>query len=87
MKRSASERSVMITIHVYCSYKLSPVGFQYGVLQYPPDPGGDYIPLSQPEENASTSFVKAAFTHGFITEARGKIPDSNACVFLVKRYR
>ena len=76
----------MITIHVYCSYRLSPVGYHYGVLRYPVSGGGDYCALASPEESPATRFVKTAFDNGFITKVIGKIPDSNSYVFLVKRY-
>lgn len=76
----------MITIHIYCSYRLSPVGYHYGVLRYPVSGGGDYCALAPPEESPATRFVKTAFDHGFITDVRGKISASNSYVFLVKRY-
>ena len=76
----------MITIHAYCSYRLSPVGYHYGVLRYPVSGGGDYCALAPPEESPATRFVKTAFDNGFITNVSGKIPDSNSYVFLVKRY-
>lgn len=76
----------MITIHAYCSYRLSPVGYHYGVLRYPVSGGGDYCALAPPEESPATRFVKTAFDHGFITDVRGKISGAESYVFLVKRY-
>lgn len=76
----------MITIHAYCSYRLSPVGYHYGVLRYPVSGGGDYCALAPPEESPATRFVKTAFDNGFITNVRGKIPGTESYVFLVKRY-
>ena len=76
----------MITIHAYCSYRLSPVGYRYGVLRYPVSGGGDYCALAPPEESPAMRFVKTAFDNGFITNVRGKIPGTESYVFLVKRY-
>ena len=76
----------MITIHAYCSYRLSPVGYHYGVLRYPVSGGGDYCALAPPEKSPATRFVKTAFDNGFISNVRGKIPGTESYVFLVKRY-
>ena len=77
----------MITLHVYCSYRLSPVGYQYGVLRYPVSGGDNYCALAPPEANPATRFVKTAFDYGFITNVQGKVPNSNSYVFLVKHYQ
>ena len=77
----------MTAIHVYCSYRLSPVGYQYGVLRCPASGNGNAGNLSPPEKNSVTDFVTKAFDHGFITGVSGKIPvsDSSRYILLVKK--
>ena len=77
----------MITIHAYCSYRLSPVGYQYGILRYPASGSGSAGNLSPPGQNFVTDFVTKAFDNGFITGVSGKVPvpDLSRYLLLVKK--
>ena len=39
-----------MTVYTYCSYKLSPVGFQIGKFKYDEDKREDIIPDTNPEK-------------------------------------
>ena len=68
-------------IYVYCSYKLSPVGFQPGVIEYDPDAVDDYIPKNEP----LNKFVMTAFGEGIVKRAFGLMPGTSKYIYVVKQ--
>lgn len=67
-------------VHVYASYKRSPVGFQLGSFSY----------VKDQMENYALSFCQGSkiiyniFEQDFITKAYGRFPCSNSYLFLIK---
>lgn len=76
----------MIVVHVYCSYKLSPIGFAYGTFKYSPDNSSDekYYFLSQENNN---TFVRNSFESGIIRRVYGKIPNKKKYIFLIRKLK
>lgn len=75
----------MITVHVFCSYKLSSLGFQYGTFVYSPDESGDYYYLS---DQYKIPFISTSFNYDLIRRVCGKLPletDNNNYIFLFKK--
>lgn len=72
----------MITLHIYCSYKLSTGGFQYGTFQFTPQSNGTRYFLT--EEN-KLEIVSTAFDYSYIKKIKGKIPQKDSYLFLLKK--
>lgn len=71
----------MIRVHTYCSYKLSPSGFQYGAFDITNDSNEDMYYLSDKNKD---SIVSSAFNYGIVKRLKGKIPKKNTFIFLFK---
>lgn len=67
-------------VHVYASYKRSPVGFQLGSFSYIKDQMENYT-LSFCQDS---KIIYEIFEQDFITEACGRLPHSNNNLFLIK---
>lgn len=74
----------MIIIHVYCSYKSSPIGFAYGSYEYS---AAKDTPFYYLNNNNNNSFVLSSFEDGRIRRTCGKIPDSMKYIFLVRKIK
>lgn len=73
----------MIKAYIYCSYKLSPVGFKLGVIDITNNQTDDFIPEYKNIDN----FIKNAFYQGMIKCVFGKIPQNNRYTVLIKKLR
>lgn len=71
----------MIRVHTYCSYKLSPSGFQYGTFDITDDTNDGMYYLSDKNKD---SVVSSAFNYGIVKRLKGKIPKKNTFIFLFK---
>ena len=74
----------MIIVHVYCSYKSSPIGFAYGTFEFMPDNDDANYYLSNANKN---QFVLSSFEDGKIRRASGKCPGSSKYLFLVRKLK
>lgn len=74
----------MIIIHVYCSYKSSPIGFAYGSYEYSPAKEASFYCLNNEHNN---SFVLSSFEDGKIRRACGKLPKSERYIFLIRKIK
>ncbi len=75
----------MITVHVFCSYKLSSSGFQYGTFVYNPDESGECYYLS---DNYKIPFVSTSFNYDLVKRVCGKLPmntNNENYIFLFKK--
>lgn len=72
----------MIIVHTYCSYKLSPSGFQYGTFVVKTDENEDMYYLS---DDRTDNIVSSAFDYSIIKRLKGRIPDKNTFVYLFKK--
>lgn len=72
----------MIRVHTYCSYKLSPSGFQYGTFNVTDDVTEGMYYLS--DENKD-SIVSSAFDYSIVKRLKGRIPKKNTFIFLFKK--
>ncbi len=75
----------MITVHVFCSYKLSSSGFQYGTFVYNPDENGEYYYLS---DQYKSSFISTSFNYDLVRRVCGKLPadtSNQSYIFLFKK--
>lgn len=67
----------MIRVHTYCSYKLSPSGFQYGTFDIIDDPKEGMYYLSDENKN---SIVSSAFDYSIVKRLKGKLPKKNTFI-------
>ena len=74
----------MLKTYIYCSYKLSPVGFQLGTIEYSESPKKEYY---IPTHNDITPFVATAFEQGLVKSIYGKIPSTEPAryIFMIKK--
>lgn len=72
----------MIRVHAYCSYKLSPSGFQYGTFDITDDVNEEMYYLSDENKDA---IVSSAFDYSIVKRLKGKIPKKSTYVFLFKK--
>ncbi len=75
----------MITVHVFCSYKLSSSGFQYGTFVYNPDGNGKYYYLS---DQYKIPFISTSFNYDLVRRVCGRLPavtDNQNYIFLFKK--
>ena len=72
----------MIRVHSYCSYKLSPSGFQYGTFEITDDAAGDMYYLSDEKKDF---IVSSAFDYGIVKRLKGKLPKKHTFIFLFKK--
>lgn len=72
----------MIRVHAYCSYKLSPSGFQYGTFDITDDENEGMYYLSDDNKDA---IVSSAFDYSIVKRLKGKIPNKSTFVFLFKK--
>ena len=72
----------MIRVHAYCSYKLSPSGFQYGTFDITDDVNEGMYYLSDDNKDA---IVSSAFDYSIVKRLKGKIPNKSTFVFLFKK--
>ena len=72
----------MIIVHTYCSYKLSPSGFQYGTFEITDNESEDMYYLSDEKKD---SIVSSAFDYGIVKRLKGKLPNKNTYIFLFKK--
>lgn len=72
----------MIIVHTYCSYKLSPSGFQYGTFTITDNGNEDMYYLSDAKKD---SIVSSAFDYSIVKRLKGKIPKKNTFIFLFKK--
>ncbi len=75
----------MITVHVFCSYKLSSSGFQYGTFVYNPGGHGECYYLS---DKYKVPFISTSFNYDLVRRVCGKLPNhmnSQNYIFLFKK--
>ncbi|HRR78034.1 MAG TPA: hypothetical protein P5191_14695 [Ruminococcus sp.] len=72
----------MIRVHAYCSYKLSPSGFQYGTFDITDDANEGMYNLSDENKDA---IISSAFDYSIVKRLKGKIPKKSTFVFLFKK--
>lgn len=72
----------MIIVHTYCSYKLSPSGFQYGTFEITDNNNEDRYYLSN-EKNDNT--VSSAFDFSIVKRLKGRLPNKSTFIFLFKK--
>ena len=72
----------MIIVHAYCSYKLSPSGFQYGTFEITDNEKEDMYYLS---DEKNESIVSSAFDYGIIKRLKGRLPNKGSYIFLFKK--
>jgi len=70
-------------IYVYCSYKLSPVGFKLGTIDYNCDKDEDFCYL--PKDENINCYVEKAFCEGIIKKISGKLPNSEKYIYMIKK--
>lgn len=70
----------MIKTYIYCSYKLSPVGFQLGTITYSESFQKEYY---IPTRNEITPFVATAFEQGLVKSVWGKIPSTEPARYIL----
>lgn len=72
----------MIIVHTYCSYKLSPSGFQYGTFEITDNPKEDMYYISNEKDDNT---VSSAFDFSIVKRLKGKLPNKSTFVFLFKK--
>lgn len=72
----------MVRVHTYCSYKLSPSGFQYGTFDVTDDVIEGMYYLSDKNKDC---VVSSAFDYSIIKRLKGKIPQKKTFIFLFKK--
>lgn len=72
----------MIRVHAYCSYKLSPSGFQYGTFDITDDVNEGMYNLSDENKDA---IISSAFDYSIVKRLKGRIPKKSTFVFLFKK--
>lgn len=72
----------MIKVHVYCSYKLSSSGFQYGVFEYLPYEDKKSYLLS---DEKKLPIISSSFNYGIVKRVIGKLPNEKKYIFLFKK--
>lgn len=76
----------MITVHVFCSYKLSSSGFQYGTFVYNPDENGERYYLS---DKYKIPFISTSFNYDLVRRVCGRLPahiiNNQHYIFLFKK--
>lgn len=73
----------MLKVHAYCSYKLSPSGYNYGTFSRG-DASDEFYELSS---EGKSEIVAKAFETNYISKLSGKIPDSCNYIFLIRKYK
>lgn len=67
-------------VHIYASYKRSPVGFQLGSFSFVKNQTDNYV-LKYWQES---KLIYDLFEQNFIVQASGRLPHSNKFIHLVK---
>lgn len=71
-----------IKVYTYCSYKFSPVGFKHGAFQLDTENSNDEYVV--PSSNSTPPIVCTCFVQSLIKGAKGKIPDTDEYIILLK---
>lgn len=71
-----------IKVYTYCSYKFSPVGFKHGAFQLDTENSNDEYVV--PSSNSTPPIVCTCFVQSLIKGAKGKIPDTEEYIILLK---
>ena len=71
-----------IKVYTYCSYKFSPAGFRHGAFQLDTENSNDEYVV--PSSDSTPPIVRNCFVQSLIKGAKGKIPDTEEYIILLK---